>query len=141
MDRWKFKVVCRHLKKGSRHLLDIYRPVRHLIDLGKRVELAVWDQMMSHCMQKRVLHPNQHGSLPSHIVTTAVAQVHDILTAVTEQKMMSAVVLLDQSAGFDLVDHGTLTAKMSTLNFSPGTVGWFKNYLVGRRFSCKLSTN
>ena len=110
-DRWKFEVICPHFKKGSRHLLDNYTPVCHLIELGKIVELAIWDQIISHCMQKRVLHPNHHGSLPWHSTPTTLAQVHDILTAATEQKKMSAVVLLDQTAAFDLVDHGTLTAK------------------------------
>ena len=51
---------------------------------------------------------------------------------------MSAVVLLDQSAAFDLVDHGTLTAKMKALNFSHETVTWFENYLAERRFSCQV---
>ena len=44
---------------------------------------------------------------------------------------MSAVVLLDQSAAFDLFDYGTLTAKMSALKFSHEAVSWFEKYLVG----------
>ena len=74
---------------------------------------------MSHWMQQKVLHPNHHGSLPWLSATTTLALVHDTLTAATEEKRMYAVILLDQSAAFDIVDHGTLTAKMSALNFSP----------------------
>ena len=96
--------------------------------------------MMSHCMQQRVLHPNHHGYPPWHSTTTALAQVHDILTVATEQKKMSAVVLLDQSAAFDLVDHGKLTTKMSTLNISQETGVWFENYLAGRRVSCQVES-
>ena len=84
MDRWKVEVVVPHFKKGSKHLLDNYQPVRHLIEVGKLVELTVWDQMMSYCMQQRVLHPNHHGTLPWHSTPPALAQLHDTITAATE---------------------------------------------------------
>ena len=91
-------------------------------------------------MQQRALHPNHHGFLPWHSTTAALAQVHNTLSTATEQKRMSLVVVFDQSAAFDLVDHGALTAKMSALNFSPETVCWFNDYLVGRRFSCQVES-
>ena len=61
---------------------------------------------------------------------TAQLLVHEILTDATEQKKMSAVVLLDQSAALDLVNLGTQTDKMKALNFSQETVVWFENYLA-----------
>ena len=53
---------------------------------------------------------------------------------------MTAVFLIDQSAAFDLVDNGTLTAKLSALNFSQEPVVWFENYVGGRRFSCQVES-
>ena len=86
-------------------------------------------------MQQRVLHPNHYDSLPWHSTTTALTQVHNTLTAITEQKRMTTVVPLDQSAAFDLVDHGAQIAKISALKISPEMGCWFENYFVGRRFS------
>ena len=138
VDRLKFKGVVLHSKKGSRHLLDNYWPVCHPIQLDKLVELAVWYQLMYHCMQKLFLHPNHHDSLPWNSTTTALSQMYDILMTAAEQ-MMSAMFLLDQSSAFDLVVHCTLTAKMSALNVSQNAIRWFQNYLAGR-FSCHFES-
>ena len=51
-NRWKFQLVVPHYKKGSRFLPDNYRPVSHLIAVGKLVELATWEQLMAHCVER-----------------------------------------------------------------------------------------
>ena len=121
-DRWKFEVVLTHFKNSNSHNLDNYRTICNIIELGKLVELAVWDQMMHLSIQKRNIHPNHLGFPPWHITAIVLAQVHDILTASLEQKRMSAVILHHQSAAFDIVDYSTLTSKMRILNFSTDRV-------------------
>ena len=42
-SRWKFHLVLPDHKKGDRQLPDNYRPVCHLVEVGRVVELVVWD--------------------------------------------------------------------------------------------------
>ena len=47
---------------------------------------------------------------------------------------LAAVILLDQKAAFDLVDHGTLVRKMEKYGFDATMVDWLKSYLQDRRY-------
>ena len=134
LERWKFHVVLPHHKSGGREDPDNFRPVCHLVELGKLVELVVWEQLMSHTLQGQLLHPNHHGSLPGHSPITAICQVQEALTKAADAKQLAALVLLDQKAAFDLVDHSTLKAKMVEYGFGDTMLGWMGSYLHQRRY-------
>ena len=89
---------------------------------------------MDNTLQCHLLHPNHHGSLPGHSPATAIGKVQDELTKAADNKLISAVILLDQKAAFDLVDHVTLVSKLKEYGFSDTMVDWLRNYLQGRRF-------
>ena len=45
---------------------------------------------------------------------------------------MSGVLLLDQSAAFDLLDHSILEKKLQCYNFEEGTKSWILSFLSDR---------
>ena len=139
LERWKFHVVLPHHKSGGREDPDNFRPVCHLVELGKLVELVVWEQLMSHTLQGQLLHPNHHGSLPGHSPITAICQVQDALTRAADAKQLAALVLLDQKAAFDLVDHSTLKAKMVECGFGDSMLDWMGSYLHQRRYVVQMT--
>jgi hypothetical protein len=49
-----------------------------------------------------------------------------------ENKELSAALLLDLSAAFDIVDHKIFLKKLKSYNFSDDTIQWFKSYLEDR---------
>ena len=98
------------------------------------VGMVVWEQLMDHTTQRHLLHPSHHGSLPGHSPATAIGQVHDALTRASDTKHLAAVLLLDQKAAFDLVDHGILVRKMEEYGFGATMVDWLKSYLQERRY-------
>ena len=138
--RWKFHVVVPHHKKGEKGDVSNYRPVCHLIEMGKMVELVVWDQLMSHCVHHRIIHPNHHGSIPSHDCATALGQIQDLVTQAADRKQLAAVVMVNQTASYDLVDRRDLLEKVTLYNFHHKTVAWFASYLEERRFSTQVET-
>ena len=99
-----------------------FRPVCHLVEVGRVVELVVWDQLQDHCTRNNIIHKNHHGSVPGHDCVSAVGQVLDATTQAAEEKLLSAVIMLDQTAAFDIVDHGHLLMKMRLLNFDSKTL-------------------
>ena len=126
-DMWKFEVVVPHHKKGDKFSVDNYHPVCHLIDLGKLTELVMWDQLLKHCLKYHLIHPHHHGSMPFHDCVTAIGQLQDTVTLAADKKELSGIIMLDQTAAFDLVDHAFLLEKMGAYNFHQHTVAWFSS--------------
>ena len=118
-------MVVPHHKKVDKYKVENFRPVCHLIEMGKIVELVVLDQLLGHFVTHKLIHPNHHGSMPSHDCVTAVGHLKDTVTREADSKLMSAVMILDQSSAYDLVDHRTLLQKMKGYNFSQETAKWF----------------
>ena len=49
-----------------------------------------------------------------------------------EDEEISAVVMLDMSAAFDVVDHSILLSKLKLFGLDDNAITWFESYLVGR---------
>ena len=105
-----------------------YRPVAHIIELGKIIEYVVHEQVYNHFKSHHLFHANHHGFLGNHSTASALIQLHDILLEAAEHKELSAALLLDLSAAFDIVDHDILIKKLETF-FSEESVEWFRSYL------------
>ena len=58
--------------------------------------------------------------------------MYDLWIRGAEDKKLSAALLLDLSATFDVVDHKILTEKLKLYNFDPEAVAWFQSYLENR---------
>ena len=103
------------------------------------VGLVVWDQLQAHCSSHNILHSNHHGSTPNHDCITVLGQLQDVATSAAEVRRLTAIIRLDQTAEYDLVDHPILLRKMEALNFRHSTVAWFRSYLSGRWVSVPSS--
>ena len=55
-----------------------------------------------------------------------------------ENGEMSAVVMIDQSAAFDCVDHRILRDKLALYGFDPDALTWIESYLSEREQSCHV---
>ena len=58
---------------------------------------------------------------------------YDYCIEKAEVRELSAALLLDLSAAFDVVDHSILLEKLKLYNFSPNSVAWFRSYLANRK--------
>ena len=55
-SRWKPQLIFPHHKKKSRDLLENYRPVSHLVQIGIMVEYAVYLQIVEHFVKYDLFH-------------------------------------------------------------------------------------
>ena len=57
--RWKFTIVFPTFKRGEKELMKNYRPVSHVVQVGKIVEMAVHTQIYEHFETNKLFHPNE----------------------------------------------------------------------------------
>ena len=130
---WKVNKVSPQFKKGDKTLGENWRPVTDIVFVSKLAEAAVFEQVSDHFSRNKLWHPNHHGFRPNHSTATALSQLYDFWIRGAENKELTAALLLDLSAAFDVVDHQILLDKLHLYNFSPKTVSWFKSYLEDRK--------
>ena len=135
-ESWKVAVVRPLLKKlGLALIMPNYRPVSNLSFISKVVERAMLLQLSQHCQDFNLQPDYQSAYRPNYSCETAVLRIsNDILLAFEHQPIM-ALVAIDLSAAFDMVNH---TSLLDILKAKYGITGqalkWFDNYLRPRSF-------
>ena len=137
---WKPQLIFPQHKKAGKDVIENYRPVSHLVEVGKLVEHEVYDQIIEHFITNDLFHGNHHGGLPHHSTTTALVQLQDMFLQAAKSKKLSGALLLDQSAAYDLLDHSILLKKLKVYNFDQNSINWFKSYLSDRSQSVQVET-
>ena len=75
--------------------------------------------------------PSRLSTQPFHSHCCLPA-LNDIFIRGAENRELTAALLLDLSAAFDVVDHQILLQKLELYNFCPNSISWFRSYLEGR---------
>ena len=128
----KTKVLPGFKNKGSKFDAKFYRPISNLSEVSKIPEMAVHDQLYNYLSENNLLHPDHHGFLKSKSTTTALQQLMDIWLKAAEKGKISAALLLDLSAGFDVINHKILLDKLQEYGLDETAVSWFADYLSNR---------
>ena len=140
-SQWKYsKILPAFKNKGSRYDLKFYRPLSNLPELSKLTERAVYDQLYDYLVRNSLIHPNHHGYLQNCSTSTALQQMYDIWLQALDDQKMAAVLFLDLSAGFDVVNHSILLRKLRMYNFNNDTLSWFESYLTNRFQSVQIES-
>ena len=85
-----------------------------------------------------MFHPNHHGGLPNHSTATALIQMVDMWIEAAENKELSGVCMIDQSAAYDLFDHFLFPKKLKEYNFDEASIEWIQSYLDYRKQCVKI---
>ena len=85
---------------------------------------------------------NQFGAIPnSSTLHALISMMHTWAQAIDGTGSAVRVVCLDYRKAFDLVDHGTLAAKILGLRIPRGNARWVFDFLMDRRQRVKLSSD
>jgi hypothetical protein len=82
--------------------------------------------------ENNLLHPSHHGFRSKHNTSTAILQTYDVWLEALENNEISAVVMLDMSAAFDVVDYVILLDKLKIHGIDDSGLSWFESYLSAR---------
>ena len=88
--------------------------------------------MVNYLEENQLLHPSHHGFRAKHSTVSALVQMFDSWIEAFEDDEVSAVIMLDMSAAFDVVDHVILLDKLALYGFEESALSWIKCYLSGR---------
>ena len=131
----KTAVVKPLLKKASldRNQLKNYRPVSNLPFISKLLEKVVLSQLLSHLNDNNLCNPLQSAYRAGHSTETVLLRVvNDILSALDEDRS-SILLLLDNSAAFDTIDHKILLSRLENIfGIRSVALDWFRSYLEDR---------
>ena len=141
-SKWKYSKVLPGFKnKGSKFDASFYRPLSNLSEVSKLVEKAVHNQVYEYLSINGLIHPDHHGFLRNHSTATALQQLVDTWLRAADNGKLSATILLDLRAGFDVINHDILIQKLVEYGFDDKSVSWFRNYLTGRHQCIQIESS
>ena len=139
-ESWKPQLILPTWKKNERELTENYRPVSHIVQIGKLAELAVHPQVYEYFEKNHLFHPHQYGAIKNHSTATAVIHVHERWLETAEKNLISASCYLDQTAAYDLLSHQVLEKKLELYKFDKISRQWIASYLGGRSQSVQVES-
>ena len=108
-------------------VLKNYRPVSNLHYISKLTEKVVAGQIEMHLENNNLLDPYQSGYRKHHSTETAVLNITNDILSKKDSHQATALVSIDLSAAFDLVDHDVLVKRLDNyFGFSATVLDWFK---------------
>ena len=82
--------------------------------------------------EHNLLHPSHHGFRKGHNTSTALLEMSNVWHEALDDKDITATIMLDLSAAFDVVDSSILLDKIKIDGFEENSVQWLSSYLTSR---------
>ncbi len=119
--------------------LGNFRPISNLPFISKILERVVFTQLHSFLKFNSLYDTFQSGFRKLHSTESALLKVTNDIMLATYNGSAVALVLLDLSSAFDMVDHTILISRLENLVGIQDTVlKWFRSFLNNRKFSIHI---
>ena len=106
--------------------------------ISKLIEKVVAEQIDLHLENNNLLDPYQSGYRKHHSTEIAKLHVTNDMLQMKDYNQSTALVSVDLSAAFDLVDHEILVNRLGNyLRFTATVLHWFRSF-VAERSQCVL---
>lgn len=129
---WKLARVTPLHKKGSKTLVNNYRPISILTAFSKVVERLIHDQIMDYFTSNSLIYDFQSGFRPSYSTDSCLIHLTDYIKQQSDKGKLTGMVVLDLEKAFDTVDHSILIGKLKALGLTQSSISWFQSYLKDR---------
>ena len=133
-ENWKLALVIPLLKKlGLELIFNSFRLVSNLPFISKTAEKVVIPQVLDHCANAP-LPSNQSSYRHHHSTETALLKVQNDILLKMDKQEVTLLILLDLSAAFDTIDHGTmLQIPENDFGITDTALCWLSSFLVSRK--------
>ena len=134
-ENWKLALVIPLFKKlGLELIFNSFRPVSNLPFISKTAKKVVIPQVRDHC-EANAPHPNNQSSYRQyHSTETALLKVQNDISLKMDKQEATLLILLDLSAAFDTIDHGTMLQILENdFGITGNALCWLSSFLVSRK--------
>ena len=100
--------------------------------IGKLIEGVVFDQIVAHVRRYGLINDDHHGGRAGRSTSTCILDVLDIVQQSHDSGQIPAVMALDLSAAYDLVNHDILLERCRLLSLSSHTLLFVRDFLKSR---------
>ena len=131
---WKLSKLVPLLKSKDLNKLSpsAYRPIAIMPALSKIVEKAAQTQLLNFFEKNKLLNDCTHAYRKGYSTTTTLLDITDKLYSAIDNKKISSIMTIDQSAAFDCVSHTILIDKLWIYNIDEKALSWLTSYLEYR---------
>ena len=75
----------------------------------------------------------------NHSTETALLKIHNEISCALSFRRKVALVSLDLSAAFDILNHDILLGRLGSIGLSDSTLTWFRSHLSGRTSTVQIN--
>ena len=129
IDSYVLKLVCDEITPSITHIVNLSIEQKHFPSLWKNSKVIPLFKKDDPTSPKNY-RPVSLLPIASKILERVVYM--QLIEYLEEKDKISAVVLLDMSAAFDLVDKGILINKLRLYGFTDESASWMDSYMSGR---------
>ena len=115
-----------------------FRPISNLNNVSKLLERLFFARFQPHVTGSANFSPLQSAYRPLHSTETAVLHTLNDIYVTADNGNATALVSLDLSAAFDMIEHSILLRRLQAMFGVTGTaLSWLQSYLSGRQQSVR----
>ena len=132
--KWKFAKISPRLKSHELDKCSVksYHPVAILSVTSKLVKRAAQLQLIHFLESTEQLNQSNHAYRQVFSMTMTLTEILDDIYEGAEQRMMTSLMAVDQTAVFDTVNHRLLLEKLQRYGIGRSAWDWLDDYLKSR---------
>jgi hypothetical protein len=135
---WKTAIVRPIHKKGSRHLVENYRPISLTCIACKMMETIIKNKMVAFLQTHHMISPDQYGFLARRSTGSQLLLCLQKWITSMCQTFEVDIVFMDFAKAFDSVCHKKLLLKLDHYGFKYELFAWLKTFLSDRTQSVQI---
>ena len=121
-------------KKGSKLLVNNYRPVCNLSPFSKIFERIVYNRMLEYIQKFNVFSKTQFGFRKEMGTETALVEFTDFIHKGLSKRSNVGAIFMDLSKAFDVMDHSILKIKLEHYGFRGNFLDFLMSFLTQRKY-------
>ena len=137
-SHWKLSKLtpCLKSQELDRTNVSSCLPIAALPTISKLVERCAQQQLVKFLEETNQLNKSNHAYCQNLSTTMTLMEVMDEIYMSTEEKKMTSVMQIDQSAAFNTVSHPLLIQKLEIYGLGGNSLEWVTNYLKEQNPIC-----